>query len=237
MLRVFTDGACSNNGRKNAKAGIGVYFGENDERNISKRITGKQTNNTAELSAVIVVFNVLKEEKGETIPRDKFHPGVKLDPKNQLVRRWNERAIVYDDAAYDLAAIGAPAIKVLDHLLIHKDPWVVLNALFALGEIGPPAKSSIPKISKLLDHELQEIVRQALDTLIYIGGDLFNVLPKIKNLHHDPVPYDGGLSLGAARYVWHHILDNPCLCAFLPIMLLVGYYFSNRIILYRYLNI
>ena len=48
MLRVFTDGACSNNGRKNAKAGIGVYFGENDERNISKRITGKQTNNTAE---------------------------------------------------------------------------------------------------------------------------------------------------------------------------------------------
>ena len=62
MLRVFTDGACSNNGRKNAKAGIGVYFGENDERNISKRITGKQTNNTAELSAVIVVFNVLKED-------------------------------------------------------------------------------------------------------------------------------------------------------------------------------
>ena len=61
-LKVFTDGACSNNGRKNSKAGIGVYFGENDERNVSRKITGKQTNNTAELSAVIEVFNVLKEE-------------------------------------------------------------------------------------------------------------------------------------------------------------------------------
>ena len=40
-------------------------------------------------------------------------------------------------------------------------------------------------------------------------GKIIEWFPKIKNLHHDPVPYDGGLSLGAARYVWHHILDNP----------------------------
>ena len=59
---VFTDGSCSMNGSKNAKAGIGIYFGENDKRNISKGIQGKQTNNTAELSAVIEVFSVLKEE-------------------------------------------------------------------------------------------------------------------------------------------------------------------------------
>tara|TARA_R110002074_G_scaffold73135_4_gene168030 strand:- start:2389 stop:3981 length:1593 start_codon:yes stop_codon:yes gene_type:complete len=25
----------------------------------------------------------------------------------------------------------------------------------------------------------------------------------------DPVPYDAGLCLGASRYLWHHILDNP----------------------------
>ena len=24
-----------------------------------------------------------------------------------------------------------------------------------------------------------------------------------------PVPYDGGLSIGAAQYVWHHVMDNP----------------------------
>ena len=63
ILNVFTDGACSNNGKENAKAGIGVYFGENDSRNISKKIDGKQTNNTAELSAVIEVFHILDKIK------------------------------------------------------------------------------------------------------------------------------------------------------------------------------
>tara|TARA_R100000008_G_scaffold17073_1_gene8461 strand:+ start:1695 stop:3344 length:1650 start_codon:yes stop_codon:yes gene_type:complete len=31
----------------------------------------------------------------------------------------------------------------------------------------------------------------------------------IENIYVDPIPYDGGLALGSARYVWHHILDNP----------------------------
>ena len=29
------------------------------------------------------------------------------------------------------------------------------------------------------------------------------------NIYVDPVPYDGGLAIGCARYLWHHILDNP----------------------------
>ena len=62
IINVFTDGACSNNGKHNAKAGLGVYFGKNDIRNTSKRIIGKQTNNTAELSAIIEVFSILKDE-------------------------------------------------------------------------------------------------------------------------------------------------------------------------------
>ena len=62
VMKVFTDGACSNNGKINAIAGIGIYLGENDKRNISKIINGKQTNNTAELCAVIEVFDILKEE-------------------------------------------------------------------------------------------------------------------------------------------------------------------------------
>ena len=62
MIKVFTDGACSNNGKVTAKAGLGVYFSEDDPRNTSKRIMGKQSNNTAELSAVIEVFSILKDE-------------------------------------------------------------------------------------------------------------------------------------------------------------------------------
>lgn len=59
---VYTDGACSNNGRKTACAGIGIYLGENDPRNVSKSIEGKQTNNTAELSAIIEVFSLIKND-------------------------------------------------------------------------------------------------------------------------------------------------------------------------------
>ena len=66
---VYTDGACSNNGRKNAKAGFGIYFGENDPRNLAKRIEGKQTNNAAEISAIIHTYYILENEikNGEQI--------------------------------------------------------------------------------------------------------------------------------------------------------------------------
>tara|TARA_R110001583_G_scaffold1210_9_gene10148 strand:- start:3120 stop:4736 length:1617 start_codon:yes stop_codon:yes gene_type:complete len=40
-------------------------------------------------------------------------------------------------------------------------------------------------------------------------GKIYDWFPKIKNIHCDPVPYDGGLSLGSAFYVYHHILENP----------------------------
>ncbi len=59
---VYTDGACINNGKKNAKAGIGIYFGENDKRNVSKRVEGKQTNNTAELTAIIETYKIIKKD-------------------------------------------------------------------------------------------------------------------------------------------------------------------------------
>jgi len=39
-------------------------------------------------------------------------------------------------------------------------------------------------------------------------GKMLDWWPGI-NFYTDPVPYDGGLCLGASRYLWHHILDNP----------------------------
>jgi len=59
---VYTDGSCIHNGYKNAAAGIGIFFGPGDPRNVSKTIEGKQTNNTAELSALIEVYSILKED-------------------------------------------------------------------------------------------------------------------------------------------------------------------------------
>ena len=57
------------NGKLNAKAGIGVYFQDDDSRNVSKKITGKQTNNRAELLAIIVAYFIIEKdvEGGKTI--------------------------------------------------------------------------------------------------------------------------------------------------------------------------
>ena len=59
---VYTDGACSNNGKINAKAGIGVFFGKDDIRNISEKIEGKQTNNVAELTAIIKTYSIIEND-------------------------------------------------------------------------------------------------------------------------------------------------------------------------------
>lgn len=51
---VYTDGACSSNGRVGAAAGIGVYWGEQHVDNVSEPLlNGLPTNNRAELTAVI----------------------------------------------------------------------------------------------------------------------------------------------------------------------------------------
>ena len=59
---VYTDGACAHNGKPNAKAGIGIYFGKDDIRNVSERIEGKQTNNCAELLAVIKTYDLIEND-------------------------------------------------------------------------------------------------------------------------------------------------------------------------------
>jgi ribonuclease HI len=59
---VYTDGACSNNGYASSVAGIGIYFRENDPRNLSMRIDGKQTNNTAELGAFLHLYKIIESD-------------------------------------------------------------------------------------------------------------------------------------------------------------------------------
>lgn len=65
-MYVYTDGSSLNNGTKNSKAGIGVWFDFNDSRNISAKLSGNiQTNNRAELTAILLALKTLKNEKRE----------------------------------------------------------------------------------------------------------------------------------------------------------------------------
>ncbi|OLY82238.1 Ribonuclease H1 [Smittium mucronatum] len=64
-LVIYTDGACRGNGKSNSRAGVGVYFGDGDIRNISERLKGKQTNNRAELTAVLRALEEAEKHEPE----------------------------------------------------------------------------------------------------------------------------------------------------------------------------
>ena len=61
-IDVYIDGSCINNGKKNSKAGYAVYFAEDNIRNEYDIIFGKQTNNTAELTAFIRCLEILNDD-------------------------------------------------------------------------------------------------------------------------------------------------------------------------------
>ncbi|KAJ3080488.1 hypothetical protein HK102_003013 [Quaeritorhiza haematococci] len=86
MLEVWTDGACSKNGNSGARAGIGVYFGPNDSRNISERLPGEnQTNNRAELLAVIRALEVIPQHINLKLYSDSSYV---LNGIKQWMRNW-----------------------------------------------------------------------------------------------------------------------------------------------------
>ena len=64
IFTVYTDGACPNNGSKNARSSIGVYFPEKNNvilKNISKPLqTDNHSNNVAELTAILEAFKIIK---------------------------------------------------------------------------------------------------------------------------------------------------------------------------------
>jgi len=64
---IYTDGACPRNGMVDGRAGIGVFFGSGDERNISARLPGHhQTNQRAELFAILKALETLHTQRTST---------------------------------------------------------------------------------------------------------------------------------------------------------------------------
>ncbi len=68
---IWTDGSSRGNGRVGATAGMGVYFGPSDPRNLSERLPGVvQTNNRAELTAIIRALEAVAPDANIVIKTD-----------------------------------------------------------------------------------------------------------------------------------------------------------------------
>jgi len=79
---VYSDGSCRGNGKVGSVAGIGVWWGRNDPRNLAERCPGAQTNNRAELIAIVRVL--------ETTPKSKVPLMIKTDSQYSIncFRQW-----------------------------------------------------------------------------------------------------------------------------------------------------
>ncbi|KAI0067219.1 ribonuclease H-like protein [Artomyces pyxidatus] len=113
---VYTDGSCRGNGQVGAYAGVGVWWGRDDPRNISERCPGAQTNNRAELIAII---NAL-----EKTPISDRTLVIKTDSKyciqcvEDWLPNWRKRAF--------RSAKGTPVknidlVQYFDTLLVHRE--------------------------------------------------------------------------------------------------------------------
>ncbi|KAL9632811.1 MAG: hypothetical protein Q9164_005086 [Protoblastenia rupestris] len=70
-IRIHTDGSSLGNGTAGAFAGIGVYFGPNDKRNVSETLPGaKQTNQRAELTAILRALEIVPRNRDAAIITD-----------------------------------------------------------------------------------------------------------------------------------------------------------------------
>ena len=134
---------------------------------------------------------------------DRFTP----DDEDRLVRHWNDGAVVPQDEAYALGAMGEVAVRPLMELLGHDDDWIKINAAFALGEIGEDAACAMPDLARLLSHELPQVARASLDAMAFIGTNTRVALPFIRRLltvnnpgWQEPSPRAGWTGENQARF-------------------------------------
>ncbi|KAL9097790.1 MAG: hypothetical protein Q9165_000116 [Trypethelium subeluteriae] len=71
MLRIYTDGSSLGNGQNGSIAGVGVFFGPDDPRNLSEPLPGpRQTNQRAELTALLRALDLTPHHLDATILSD-----------------------------------------------------------------------------------------------------------------------------------------------------------------------
>lgn len=93
-LEVWTDGSCLANGRRGSVGGVGVFFGDNDLRNISDSLSTQDiphTNQKAELRAISLALKVLLRD-GDKEKNKKIHVTIYTDSMYSIncIDKWAE---------------------------------------------------------------------------------------------------------------------------------------------------
>ena len=89
---------------------------------------------------------------------------------HHLDRFFSDGQFTPEDSAIALGVIGAPSIEALIGLFDHRDPWIRINAVYAVGEAGADvARPYLPYVTQLLFDKEASVIRVALDALAVLG--------------------------------------------------------------------
>lgn len=89
LTEIYTDGSSIGNGKVGASAGVGVFFGEGDVRNISERLArdSPQTNQRAELTAILRALQAVDAAEGVRIMTDSKYS---ISCVTDWYRKWSQ---------------------------------------------------------------------------------------------------------------------------------------------------
>lgn len=115
-VSVYCDGSCLGNGKRNPVAGVGVFFGPGDERNVAEPLEGPvQTNQRAELTAAIRVFQKVKPDADLIIHTDSRYV-IKI--MTEWLSSWKKKSwFIQKDFSHPDAKMNLDLILELDSLL------------------------------------------------------------------------------------------------------------------------
>lgn len=98
LIEIYTDGSSIGNGKAGAAAGVGVFFGEGDPRNISERLArdSPQTNQRAELTAILRALQAVDAAEAVRIFTDSKYS---ISCVTEWYRKWAQTGWVTSGSA------------------------------------------------------------------------------------------------------------------------------------------
>ena len=109
-VAVYADGACLGNGHSFARAGIGVYFGSEDPKNISlPLLLGPHTNQRAELASLLVAllqFEAADDAAAAAAGAAAAAAAAAAGRSSTEKKQKEVKLVVYSDSEYAIKCVG-----------------------------------------------------------------------------------------------------------------------------------
>ena len=146
-ITIYTDGACLNNGKKNARCGSGVWFGNEDPRNKAVRIPGEdQSNQVAEIAAIIIAL--------ESVPP--YQPIKIITDSKYVIEGLTTHLETWEDDGW-IGIKNANLFKKATHLIRHRSAKTAMK--WVKGHDGDQGNEGSDALAKQGEN------KQTLDTL------------------------------------------------------------------------